>query len=384
MDSARILSSRRRRWMMLAGLVLIFTLLPAASVWAVLTFTDVPASHPHAAGIGYVASKGISIGSEGGSTFNPDAYVTRGQMATFLYRASGNDPDTLPSVNADMVDGKHADELAATPISIVWLGTLNSPPAHPDVNDAYYNSVAGKSFIWDGDSWEVLAQDGLDGASGASGPAGPTGPQGPTGETGAAGAAGQTGPQGPPGPQGLAGPQGPAGSPGPQGETGATGPAGPQGETGAQGAQGPQGLAGADGTVLAYAQYDVTRGLVLGPLQLFETIPSTDNALISMADDIVALAEGHTYLVSYSITMWGTGAFQTYVSAQYEDNGITTYPSRQIVGSIQIDSVTHAASVSSSFAVIVQSTGMMQLSLLTLNGSETILQGSTLTVLCIK
>jgi len=62
--------------------------------------------------------------------------------------------------------------------SLEWLGTLASPPDSPTLNQAYYNSTNHLSYIWDGDSWEVLAQDGL---PGAQGPAGPQGPQGPAG-----------------------------------------------------------------------------------------------------------------------------------------------------------------------------------------------------------
>ncbi len=61
-------------------------------------------------------------------------------------------------------------------VSIQWLGTLASPPASPTLNQAYYNSVDKKSYVWDGDSWEVLAQDGV------QGPAGPL-VEGTTGQT---------------------------------------------------------------------------------------------------------------------------------------------------------------------------------------------------------
>jgi hypothetical protein len=46
-------------------------------------------------------------------------------------------------------------------ISIVWKGTLSSPPENPQINWAYYNSVEGKSYIWDGLSWNIMTQDGL-------------------------------------------------------------------------------------------------------------------------------------------------------------------------------------------------------------------------------
>jgi hypothetical protein len=48
-------------------------------------------------------------------------------------------------------------------ISIAWKGYLSSPPENPEINWAYYNSVDGKSYIWDGLSWNIMTQDGLPG-----------------------------------------------------------------------------------------------------------------------------------------------------------------------------------------------------------------------------
>ena len=74
-------------------------------------FNDVPSDSPHAAGIAYVDSAGITHGCDSSGNYCPDNPVTRGQMATFLYRASGNDPSTAPSVNAKTVGGKTASQL---------------------------------------------------------------------------------------------------------------------------------------------------------------------------------------------------------------------------------------------------------------------------------
>lgn len=49
-------------------------------------FTDVPADHPHAAGVGAVAGAGITTGC-GGGRYCPGATLTRAQMATLLQRA---------------------------------------------------------------------------------------------------------------------------------------------------------------------------------------------------------------------------------------------------------------------------------------------------------
>lgn len=50
-------------------------------------------------------------------------------------------------------------------VSIVWKGSLSSAPTSPSLNWGYYNTTLGKSYIWDGDSWEIIAQDGTSGGS---------------------------------------------------------------------------------------------------------------------------------------------------------------------------------------------------------------------------
>lgn len=45
-------------------------------------------------------------------------------------------------------------------ISITWQGSLENPPENPMTNWAYYNTTDGIAYIWDGDSWEILAMDG--------------------------------------------------------------------------------------------------------------------------------------------------------------------------------------------------------------------------------
>jgi len=74
-------------------------------------FLDVGDGSTHAEGIEWVADAGVSVGCGNGTNYCPDDSVSRAQMGTFMYRLSGNDPATDPSVNADAVDGYHADEL---------------------------------------------------------------------------------------------------------------------------------------------------------------------------------------------------------------------------------------------------------------------------------
>ncbi|MBP5553096.1 MAG: carboxypeptidase regulatory-like domain-containing protein, partial [Spirochaetales bacterium] len=183
-------------------------------------------------------------------------------------------------------------EISSDSNSLVWKGSLAAAPANPKLYWAYFNTEDGSSYIFDGESWSLLASRGAQGIQGEQGPQGPqgetgaTGAQGPQGETGATGAAGANGtsiswkgslaaaPAEPSlywayfntedgcsyiydgtqwtllaskGAQGEQGIQGETGAQGPQGETGATGAQGPQGETGATGPQGPQGETGATG-----------------------------------------------------------------------------------------------------------------------------------------
>lgn len=54
-------------------------------------------------------------------------------------------------------------------ISLVWLGQFASAPVSPNLNEAYYDTVQKKSYIWDGAVWQIIAQDGNDGNDGADG-----------------------------------------------------------------------------------------------------------------------------------------------------------------------------------------------------------------------
>ena len=45
-------------------------------------------------------------------------------------------------------------------VSVNWLGTLATAPVSPNLNDGYYNSTVGISYIWNGSAWNIIAQDG--------------------------------------------------------------------------------------------------------------------------------------------------------------------------------------------------------------------------------
>ena len=102
-----------RRWFRRAlPIVITAAVVAPATAYA---FNDVPADSPHKDGIAYVDSANITHGCDNAGNYCPDSFVNRGQMATFLYRASGNDPATAPSVNAAKVGGKTAAELQGAP-----------------------------------------------------------------------------------------------------------------------------------------------------------------------------------------------------------------------------------------------------------------------------
>jgi hypothetical protein len=146
--------------------VAVLLLIPAAA-GARQMFEDVPDGNTHAPGIEWAANNGITLGCGDGSNYCPNEPVTRAQMATFMYRLSGNDPSTAPSINADKTDGS----------DITDLGGVVGPPGPP----------------------------------GPPGPEGPHGHDGIQGPQGVAGPPGSTGPQGVQGVQGEVGPRGPTG-----------------------------------------------------------------------------------------------------------------------------------------------------------------------------
>lgn len=69
----------------------------------------------------------------------------------------------LLSCNMDSDSGETTQTVYVTPI---WKGSLISAPSSPEVGWAYYNTTVKKSFIYDGTSWQILAQDGVDGENG--------------------------------------------------------------------------------------------------------------------------------------------------------------------------------------------------------------------------
>ena len=105
----QITISKRSAFLVLLAVLMV---IPVAA-YAGSVFDDVDDDATHIAGITFMSDSGVSVGC-GGNDYCPDDDVTRAQMGTFLYRLSGNDPNTAPSVYAadsETVGGYYADEL---------------------------------------------------------------------------------------------------------------------------------------------------------------------------------------------------------------------------------------------------------------------------------
>jgi hypothetical protein len=76
-------------------------------------------------------------------------------------------------------DLKGDQGVAGTPIT--WLGSSGTEPIDPAINDAYYNTGDGKSWVYTALGWQQMTQDGSNGLPGDEGPPGPPGPQGEPG-----------------------------------------------------------------------------------------------------------------------------------------------------------------------------------------------------------
>ena len=86
-------------------IVLALVLVIPGVAGATHVFLDVGDGDTHAEGIEWVADAGVSVGCGDGTNYCPDDDVSRAQMGTFMYRLSGNDPATDPSVNAATLEG---------------------------------------------------------------------------------------------------------------------------------------------------------------------------------------------------------------------------------------------------------------------------------------
>lgn len=99
--------SRRSAFIIVLALIL---LVPAVA-FAGSVFDDVDDTDTHIDGITFMKDSGVSVGCDASNNYCPEDTVSRAQMGTFMYRLSGNDPATDPSVNAAQLGGYAASDL---------------------------------------------------------------------------------------------------------------------------------------------------------------------------------------------------------------------------------------------------------------------------------
>ena len=75
-------------------------------------------------------------------------------------------------------------------VSIIWLGTFDIAPTSPSLDNAYRNSTDNTAYVWDGNTWQEMVQDGARGGQGIQGLQGIQGIQGIQGNQGSQGEAG--------------------------------------------------------------------------------------------------------------------------------------------------------------------------------------------------
>ena len=82
-----------------------------------------------------------------------DAYYNSTTKCSYIY-----DGSIWQQISKDGEDGTYT--YSGTGYLITWKGSLSSAPSSPQKGWAYYNSTERKSYIWDGSSWQIMAQDG--------------------------------------------------------------------------------------------------------------------------------------------------------------------------------------------------------------------------------
>jgi len=96
------------------------------------------------------------------NTTDECSYIWTGEKWDFIAK-SGLD-DTNGSNGADGSDGKDGID-GIDGLSITWKGMFDTAPENPELNWAYFNNNDGCSYIYNGTSWDLLAQAGRDGAN---------------------------------------------------------------------------------------------------------------------------------------------------------------------------------------------------------------------------
>lgn len=95
------------------------------------------------------------------------AYYNINVGASYIY-----DGEVWQQISKDGIAGQNGSDgtsVSVTGYLINWRGSFSSAPSNPQAGWAYYNTTAKKSYVYDGSSWQIMAQDGKDGVGGADG-----------------------------------------------------------------------------------------------------------------------------------------------------------------------------------------------------------------------
>ncbi|MDR0387688.1 MAG: fibronectin type III domain-containing protein [Treponema sp.] len=136
---------------------------------------------------GNAGADGVSLVWKGSLTAAPSnpqtnwAYYNSIQGTSYIW--DGGRWQILAKDGANGTEGQEGEAGASglDGVSLVWKGSLSSAPTNPQMNWAYYNTTEKKSYIYDGSSWYIIAQDGVNGEDGQPGQDGATGPAGQDG-----------------------------------------------------------------------------------------------------------------------------------------------------------------------------------------------------------
>jgi len=91
------------------------------------------------------------------------AYYNSTSGASYIY-----DGSVWQQMSKDGANGTNGTSTTVTGYLITWKGSYSTAPSNPKAGWAYYNTTAKKSYIYDGSTWQIMAQDGADGASGTN------------------------------------------------------------------------------------------------------------------------------------------------------------------------------------------------------------------------
>jgi hypothetical protein len=116
-------------------------------------FNDVPNSSPFHGDIQVLAAAGVTAGC-GGGNFCPKANVTREQMAAFMNRLGALAANKPPVVNADRLDGLHAEQIVIAGGRVSSTGAIGASFNHAGADPVavrvglgqYRIQVPGRSF----------------------------------------------------------------------------------------------------------------------------------------------------------------------------------------------------------------------------------------------